>query len=154
MVIGLSKYPAPSPRRKLFEFLPFLLGCLPFAVLPRTPVVCRRERRFDPCTPSRMKNSGRNRRSRFFRESNPKPLRLSTRSTRELHHPGTVIPRRMSLDRNELGDEFTVARTSRPRDPIALVSIRLGFYFRVSSLLSRSVRIPGKPGNTTEVSRK
>jgi len=34
---------------------------------------------------------------------------------------------------------FRVARTSRPRDPIAVASFRLGFYLRVSYLLSRSV---------------
>ena len=72
----------------------------------------------------------------------PEALRLFRRSNRELHHPGKLIPRRMSLDRNDLGGEFTVARSSRPRDPIALASFRLGFYLRVSYLLSRSVRIP------------
>jgi hypothetical protein len=89
-----------------------------------------------------MKNSGRNRRSRLFRESNPKPLRLFRRSNRELHHPGMLIPRRMSLDRNDLGGELTVARTSRPRDHMALASFHPGFCLRVSYLLSRSVRIP------------
>src|SRR6266852_1566507 len=46
------------------------------------------------------------------------------------------------LNRNNLGGGFRVARTSRPRDPIALASFRFGFYLRVSYLLSRSVRIP------------
>lgn len=63
-------------------------------------------------------------------------------SNRELHHPGTVIRRRITLNRNDLGGGFTVARTSRLRDPIALASFRLGFCLRVSYLLSRSVRIP------------
>jgi hypothetical protein len=71
----------------------------------------------------------------------PEALRPFRRSNRELHHPGTLIPRRISLDRNDLGGDFTVARISRPRDPIALASFRLGFC-RVSYLLSRSVRIP------------
>ena len=52
-----------------------------------------------------------------------------------------------SLDRNDLGGRFKVARTSRPRDPVALVRIRLGLCFRVSYLLSRSVRIPGSREN-------
>jgi len=104
------------------------------SVSPRTPV------RSVHCPAD--KNSGRNRRSRFFRESNPKPCGCSDEVTVKLHHPGTLISRRMSLDRNDLGGGFTVARTSRPRDPIALASFRLGFSFRVSYLLSRSVRIP------------
>ena len=104
------------------------------SVSPRTPV--------RSVHALRMKNSGRNRRSRLFRESNPKPLRLFRRSNRELHHPGMLIPRRMSLDRNDLGGELTVARTSRPRDPMALASFHPGFCLRVSYLLSRSVRIP------------
>lgn len=46
------------------------------------------------------------------------------------------------LSRNDLSGEFRVARTSRPRDPIAAASFRLGLCLRVSYLLSRSVRIP------------
>jgi hypothetical protein len=56
------------------------------------------------------------------------------RSSRELHHPGTQIPQWNELDRNDLGVFFRVARTSSPRDPVALVSFRLGFCLRVSNL--------------------
>ena len=51
---------------------------------------------------------------------------------------------RGALGRNELGAFVTVARASRSRDPTALSSFRVGFYLRVSSALSRSVRIPRK----------
>lgn len=57
------------------------------------------------------------------------------RSTRELRHPGTLVPRRNCLERNDLGGFTAVARESRPRDWFALASFRLGSYRLVSYLL-------------------
>jgi hypothetical protein len=70
------------------------------------------------------------------------------RSIRELRHPGTLVPRRNCLERNDLGGYcFRFARTSSPRDPIALASFRLGFYLLVSFVCSsRSVRTRRQAG--------
>ena len=63
------------------------------------------------------------------------PSGLPHRSTRELRHPGTLVPRRNCLERNDLGGFTAVARGSRPRDWFALASFRLGSDRLVSYLL-------------------
>jgi len=103
----------------------------------------------------RVKNSGRNRRSRSLRYRTRSLSAVTTRSNRELHHPGTRFPRWIALHRNDLGD-FCYGRakmqTARP------VRLNVESCWLLSSSLtsasSRSVRIPAKPGRTTEVPQK
>lgn len=64
----------------------------------------------------------------------------------QFHRQAKTLERRTVLDRNDLGDFLRVARTSSPRDPIALVRFRLGFYLRVSFCSSRSVRTRRQAG--------
>jgi hypothetical protein len=135
------------------SLLCFSTSLFPHFFLPNTRVACTRRGRI--ASPIHFREKFRVELRSRNRDSGPRTAGGPARSSRELHHPGIKVPQWIAMDRNDLGglDYSRVNKQStRPWRVSAIPSWLLSSCLISAS--SRSVRIPARPGFTTEVSQK